>query len=96
MRVLLKVHVLALSRAIVGFVALGRNNPVPAEVLEVHGKGVTAAAGLGGMLVTVQPTVPLRAFGCLGYFHLHEGFLRYGDVKLKKCNAEMYTVHMQT
>lgn len=75
-RVLLQVHVLALPRAVVGLVALRRNNPVPAEILEVHGKGVTAAAGLGGMFVTVQPTVPLGPFGCLGYFHLHKGFLR--------------------
>lgn len=64
-RVFLHEHVLALAWTVVGFVAFGRNDPVPAEGLEIHGQGVATAAGLGGVLVAVQTKVPSWTFGCL-------------------------------
>ena len=42
-RVFLHEHVLALARAIVGFVAFGSNDPVPAERLEIHSQRVATA-----------------------------------------------------
>lgn len=45
-RVLLQVHELTLSGAVIGAVTFGSDNPVPAELLEVHGERVTAAARL--------------------------------------------------
>lgn len=45
-RELLQMYLLTLPGAVVGLVALRRNDPVPAEVLEVYGERVTAAAGL--------------------------------------------------
>lgn len=74
-RVLLHEHVLTLARTVVGFVALGRDDPVPAESLKVHCERVAAAAGLGGVLVAVQTQVPPRAFGGLENFHLQERLL---------------------
>ena len=44
MRVLLQVHELTFPGAVVGPVAFGRDDPVPAELLEVHGERVEAAA----------------------------------------------------
>lgn len=64
-RVFLHEHVLALAWTVVGFVAFGCNDPVPAEGLEIHSQGVATAAGLGGVLVTVQPEVPPWTFGRL-------------------------------
>jgi len=46
-------HVLALSRAVVGFVAFGSNDPVPTKGLKVHSQRVAAAARLSGVLITV-------------------------------------------
>lgn len=43
-RVLLHEHVLALARAIVGLVALRRDDPVPAKRLKVDGERIAAAA----------------------------------------------------
>lgn len=71
-------HVLALARAVVGFVAFGGNDPVPAERLEVHSQGVAAAPGLGGVLVAVQAQVSPRAFGRLENLHFQERLLESG------------------
>lgn len=79
--VLLHEHVLALARAVVGLVALGGDDPVPAEGLEVDGEGVAAAAGLGGVLVAVQAQVPPRAFGRLENLHLQKRLLKSGGGK---------------
>lgn len=54
MWVLLHEDVGTLAGAVVGLVALGSNDPVPAELLEVHGQGVATAADLGRGLVAVQ------------------------------------------
>lgn len=56
-RVFLHEHVLALARAIIGFVALGGNDPVPAECLEIHSQRVATAARLGGVLIAVKAKV---------------------------------------
>lgn len=71
-RVFLHEHVLALAGAVVGFVAFGGNDPVPAERLEVHSQRVAAAAGLGGVLVAVQAEVSPRTFGRLKNLHFQE------------------------
>lgn len=42
--VFLHEHVLALAGAVVGFVAFGGDDPVPAERLEIHSQRVAAAA----------------------------------------------------
>lgn len=78
MRVLLHEHVLALAGTVVGFVALGGNDPIPAERLEVHRQRVAAAAGLGGVLVAVQAQVSPRALGRLENFHFQERLLESG------------------
>lgn len=75
-RVLLQVHLLALSGAVVGLVALRRDDPVPSKVLKVHGEGIAAAAGLRGALVAVQAGVSSGAFRALRYLHLQEGLLQ--------------------
>lgn len=80
-RVLLHEHVLTLARAVVGLVALGRDDPVPAEGFEVHGERVAAAAGLGGVLIAVQAQIPSRALGGLQNFHLQERLLEIRGVK---------------
>lgn len=77
-RVFLHEHVFALSGAVVGFVAFGSNDPVPAEGLKVHGQRVAAAARLGGVLVTVQAEVSPRSFGCLKNLHFQERLLESG------------------
>lgn len=77
-RVLLHEHVLALAGAVVGFVALGRDDPVPAEGLKVDGERVAAAAGLRRVLIAVQAQVPPRALGCLENFNLQERLLESG------------------
>lgn len=74
-RVLLQVHLLTLAGAVVGLVAFGRDDPVPAEVLEVHSERVAATAGLRGTLVTVQARVSTRTFWTLSYLHFKEGLL---------------------
>lgn len=51
---LLQVDLLTLAWAVVSLVALGCDDPVPAEVLEVYGERVTAAAWLWRSLATVQ------------------------------------------
>lgn len=76
MRVLLQVHELALPRAVVGPVAFGRNDPVPAELLKVHGQWVATAASLRGFLVTVEAGVAAGSLGAVEDLHLDEGLLR--------------------
>ena len=73
--ILLQVHVLTLTRAIVSLVALRSNNPVPAKVFKVDSQRVPAASGFGRVLVTVQPRVPPGALRALGYLNLHERLL---------------------
>ncbi len=77
-RVFLHEHILALARAIVGFVAFGGNDPVPAECLEIHSQRVTTAARLGGVLVAVQAEVSPRTFGRLKNLHFQERLLESG------------------
>lgn len=77
-RVFLHEHVLALARAIVGFVAFGSNDPVPAERLEIHSQRVATAARLGGVLVAVQAEVSPRTFGRLKNLHFQERLLESG------------------
>lgn len=76
--VLLHEHVLALAGAVVGFVTLGGNDPVPAERLKIHSQGVAAAARLRGVLVAVQAEVSPRTFGRLENFHFQERLLESG------------------
>lgn len=77
-RVFLHEHVLALAGAVVGFVAFGGNDPVPTERLEIHSQRVATAAGLGGVLVTVQAEVSPRTFGRLENLHFQERLLESG------------------
>lgn len=77
-RILLHEHVLTLAGAVVGFITLGGNDPIPAERLEVHGQRVAAAARFGGVLVAVQPEVPPRTLGGLKDLHLQERLLESG------------------
>lgn len=77
-RIFLHKHVLALARAIVGFVAFGGNDPVPAERLKVHSQRVATAARLSGMLIAVQTEVSPGAFGRLKNFHFQERLLESG------------------
>lgn len=57
-RVFLHEHVLALAGAVVGFVAFGGNDPIPAKCLEIHSQRVATAARLGGVLIAIQAEVP--------------------------------------
>lgn len=63
--VLLQVHVLALARAVVGLVAPRGDDPVPAEVLEVHRERVAAAPRLQRVLHAVQTRAPGGSPGTL-------------------------------
>lgn len=76
--VFLHEHVLALAGAVVGFVAFGCNDPVPAERFEVHRQRVAAAAGLRGVLVAVQAQVSPRTFGRLENLHFQKRLLESG------------------
>lgn len=76
MRVFLQMHVLTLPGAIVGLVALGGYNPVPAKVFKVHRERVAAATGLWRVLITVQSQVPPDTPGPLRDLHLHERLLK--------------------
>lgn len=79
MWVLLHEHVFTLARAVVGLIALGSDDPVPAEGLKVHRQRVAAAAGLGGVLVTVQSQVTSGTFGRLENLNLQERLLESGE-----------------
>lgn len=77
-RVFLHEHVLALARTVVGFVTFGGNDPVPAKCLEIHSQRVATAAGLSGVLVTVQAKISPRTFGRLKNLHFQERLLESG------------------
>lgn len=79
MWVLLQVQELALPRAVVGPVALGRNDPVPSELLEVHCEGIPAAAGLCRLLVTVEARVSAGSFGAVEDLHFDEWLLKWNQ-----------------
>jgi len=72
-RIPLQEHVRALAGAVVGLVPLGRDDEVPAELLEVHGERVAAAARLLRVFVAAQAE---RALGPparrVRRVHLHE------------------------
>lgn len=75
-RVLLQEDVRALAAAVVGLVPLRRDDPVPAELLEVHRQRVPAAADFVGVLFAVQADHALRATVTLLFnFGLDEGLL---------------------
>lgn len=76
MRVLLQVHELALPWAIVGPVAFGRDDPVPAKLLKVDGERVAAAAGLCRLLVTVEARVAAGSLGAVEDLHFDERLLQ--------------------
>lgn len=76
--VFLHEHVLALTRAVVGFVAFGGNDPVPSKRLKVHSQRVATAAGFGGVLVAVQAQVSPGAFAGLKNFHFQKRLLESG------------------
>ncbi|CAN8020861.1 unnamed protein product, partial [Ixodes persulcatus] len=71
-RVLLHEHVWALAAAVVGLVALGRDDPVPAELLEVHRQRVAAAALLARVLLAVEAYHAPRPAPPAGLHHDHE------------------------
>lgn len=75
MWVLLQVQKLALPRAVVGPVALGRDDPVPAELLEVDCEGVSAAACLCRLLVAVEACVSAGPLGAVKDLHFDERLL---------------------
>jgi len=54
-RVLREQHRVAHARTVVGYVPLGRDDPVPAKLLEVDRQRELAAPGLRGRLVARQP-----------------------------------------
>lgn len=65
MWVLLQVQVLTLPRAVVGFVALRGNNPIPAKAFKVNSEWITAAARLWRVFITVQARVSPDSLGAL-------------------------------
>lgn len=74
-RVLLQVRELALPGAVVGPVTFGCDDPVPAELLEVHGERIAAAARLRRLLVAVEARVSTGSPGVVKYLHLDERLL---------------------
>lgn len=79
-RVLLQVQKLTLPGAVVCPVALGRDDPVPSKLLEVDSEWVAAAAGLGGLLITIEARVPAGSLGAVKDLHLDERLLRKESV----------------
>ena len=75
MWILLQVQKLALPGAVVGPVALGCDNPVPAKFLKVHGEWVAAAARLHRLLITVQARITTGSLGVVKDLHLDERLL---------------------
>ena len=75
MWILLQVHEFTLPRAVVGPVALGGDDPVPAELLEVDGEWVAAAARLCRFLVTVEARVSAGSLGVVEDLHFDERLL---------------------
>lgn len=83
MWVLLQVQELALPRAIVGSVALWRDDPVPSKLLEVDCEGVPAAAGLCRLLVAVEAQVSAGSLGAVEDLHFDEWLLE----RNQKCSV---------
>lgn len=75
MWVLLQVQELTLPWTIVGPVALGRNDPVPSELLEVNCEGVSTAARFCRFLVTVEARVAASSLWAVEDFHFDEWLL---------------------
>lgn len=75
MWILLQVQELALPGAVVSPVALGCDDPVPAELLEVDGEWVAAAARLCRLLVTVEARITTGSLGVVEDLHLNEWLL---------------------
>lgn len=73
MGVLLVMHELTLPGAVVGSITFWSNDPVPAELLKIHSKGVAAAACLRGLLIAVQTSVPPQTLGVVQDLHFDEG-----------------------
>ena len=67
-RILLKEHVWTLAAAVVGFVALGRDDPIPAELLEVHSQRVATAADFLAVLFAVESDHSSLSVGRLGFY----------------------------
>lgn len=88
--ILLQVHVVAFSRTVIRLIAFWSNNPVPAEVLEVHSERVSAAPRLWGILVAVQSRVPPDSLWALWDFHLHKGELWEKEPKVYSCYFHIY------
>lgn len=80
-RVLLQVQELTLAGAVVGPVALGCDDPVPAELLEVDGEWVATAAGLCRLFVAVEARVPTRPLGVVKDLHLYEWLLGEDEIE---------------
>lgn len=79
--IFLHVYVVAFSWTVIRLITFWSNNPVPAEVLEVHSERVPAALRLWRILVAVQPRVPPDSLWALWDFHLHEGELGVKETK---------------
>lgn len=67
----------ALARAVVGFVLLRGDDPVPAERLEVHGQGVAATPRLLAVLLAVaQGALGPVLSGLVRHVHLQKRHLK--------------------
>lgn len=75
MWVLLQVQELALPRAVVGPVALGRDDPVPSELLKVNCERVPTAARFCRFLVTVEARFSAGSLRAVEDFHFDEWLL---------------------
>lgn len=75
MWVLLQVQELTLPWTIVGAVALGRNDPVPSELLKVNCEGVSTAARFCRFLIAVEARVAARPLWAVEDFHFDEWLL---------------------
>lgn len=75
MWVLLPVHELTFSRAVVGPVPFGCDNPVPAKLLKINGQCVAAAACLLRFFIAVETRVTAGSFGAVENLHLNERLL---------------------
>lgn len=74
-RILLQVQELTLPGAVVGPVAFGSDDPVPAELLEVDGERVPAAARLRRLLVAVEARVTAGSLEVVEDLYLNEWLL---------------------
>lgn len=79
MWVLLQVQELALPRAVVGPVALGRDDPVPSKLLKVNCERVPTAARFRGFLVTVEARFSAGPLWAVEDFHFDEWLLERNE-----------------